>query len=136
LRIVSALTILCIPVGLAFIGASGSTGGDVSPFLLPAFGFIGLGLLGALATAILGIVASAMGRQFAWLIAIIVAALIPLLGVPVLNVLTGYVDYNTANMLVNAYNTLLVGGPVLVGLVVFIYSFLMRVPVAVGAPRP
>jgi hypothetical protein len=139
LRIVAGLTFLCIPVGLAFILATAGTGGDVSPLFLPGFGFIALGLLGAVATDILALVASAMARQFAWLIATIVAALIPLIGVPLLNVLTGYVDNTTANALVNAYNALLLAGPVLIALVVFIHSFLLRDvrnPATVGAPPP
>ena len=134
LRIVAGLTALCIILGLASIGATGSTGGAVSPFNLLGFGLIALGVLLAIATAILGIVASAMERQFGWLAAIIVSALIPLIGVPVLNLLTGYVDYATANALVNVYNGLLLGGPILVALVVFIYSFRLHTPAVVGAP--
>ena len=136
LRIVSGLTILCIPVGIAFVFATAFTGGDVSLLILPGFGFIALGLLSAVITAILGIVASTMRRQFAWLVAIIVVSLIPLIGVPVVETLAGdQVNPNVSNVLAGTvFPALLLGGSILVALVVIIYSFRLRDPAAVGAP--
>jgi hypothetical protein len=134
LRIVSGLTILCIPIGIGFVLATANTGGDVSPLILPGFGFIALGILLAITTALLGIVASAMGRQFAWLVAMIVA-LLPIIGVPVVNTLAGQVDPATASTLANTVsNALLLGGPILIALVGFIYSFRMRNAAVVGMP--
>lgn len=135
LRIIAGLTALCIPVGAAFILATAGTGGDISPLILPGIGFVALGLLGAVATAILGIVASAMRRQFAWLVTVIVTALLPLIGVPVVDILAGYVAPDVGTMLANTVgNALLLGGPIVVALVIFIYSFRMREPNMVGVP--
>ncbi|HKV85247.1 MAG TPA: hypothetical protein VJN88_11875 [Ktedonobacterales bacterium] len=135
LRIFSALTILCMPIGVAFVIATGQTGGDMSPLILPGFGFIALGILCALATAIIGIVTSATQRQFAWLLAVIVATLIPLVGIPVVGMLSGQVSQDTRNALASTWApALALGGPILVGLVVFIYSFRVRDSAPLGAP--
>jgi hypothetical protein len=134
LRIVSGLTLLCIPAGIALILANGVTGGDVSPLLLPGFACILLGVLTALTTALLGIVASAMRRQVGWLIVVIVVLLIPIIGIPVVETLAGQVDPSTASVLAGtAFPAFLLGGPIVLALVVLVYSFFLGDPVAAGA---
>lgn len=135
LRTVSVLTVLCILAGIVLLDLTGSTGGDISPFNFYGLGMIALGVLLAFPTAILGIIASAQGRQYVWLIAMIVVVLIPLIGVPTVEELAGQVDQNTANFLTGTvFGALILGGPILLALVIFVYSFFIREPAAVAMP--
>lgn len=128
MRVIAGLTLLCIVLGLICLYVSGSTGGDISPFQFYGVGLIALGLLCAAITTVLGIIASAMGRQFAWLVAIIIVAFLPLIGIPVVEILAaGQVDPAMANLLTGTvFGALILGGPALVALVVVIYSFRLR----------
>lgn len=133
LRVLSVLTLLCIIGGVALILANGSTGGDMSPLILPGFGLLGLGALLTLVDAILGIVATAMRHQPGWLIAAIVAALFPLIGWLVTGLLAG-VFPTVANDIENiGLPGSFLGGPVLVALVTFLYSFRMRAEITIPA---
>jgi hypothetical protein len=124
LRVVSGVTILCIVLGLACVEATTVIDGDTVLLIVPGVAFVAFGVVFAFTTAILGVIASAMERQFAWQVAIIVVALIPLIGVPVAETLADQVDPNS----------LILGGPILVALVVVAYSFRIRDPAAVGTP--
>lgn len=129
MRIVAVLTVICIPAGVALILANAGTGGDMSPLLLPGFGLVALGMVLALTTALLGILASVIVRQWGWLLALLLVAGIPLLGLAVIEVVAGQVDPQTGSVLTNTVaNVLLLGAPLLLALVVFVYSFRMRRP--------
>lgn len=138
LRIISGLTILCIVAGPVLLSATNTSGGDSELPSLPLIGFFVLGSWLTLTTAVLGIIATAMRRQFAWLVAIIVVSILPLAGIavviPVAATLARQADPSTSAFLTNTvFPALILADPLLVGLVTLIYSFFMRDPAPVAS---
>jgi hypothetical protein len=147
-RIVAGLAILCSPVGVAVL-SSDSNGEGVSLVGLAGIGFILMGVVAAVGSTMLGLVASALGRQFAWLGTLLFVALLPFIGIPVVIALAGQVsgqfnpvtgpqprtafDLFIVGLPGTAFDLFIVWGPVLVGFVAFIYSFRLRDPAAVVA---
>jgi hypothetical protein len=156
LRVFAALTICCIAAGIGLLYASNGTGGDTSPYFGYGLLVVAVAFVLALTTGILGLIATAMHRQFGWFVAVLAAGLIPFGGAIVLGIVTpllapaqqgtlpagckpppgtpvpagcqtpppspgAFVDF------LNAVDPVLyIAAPILVTLVVFIYSFRMR----------
>lgn len=134
MRVVSAVTIPCFLAGFALIIAPSFVGGgDVSPLIFYGFLFLALSGLLAVATVILGIVAMARRRQFALLVALIVAACLPIGTVVADNVLDfSQIDPNTGNFLSGTLFPVLAFGGAGVGVImVFVYSFFLRSQAAI-----
>lgn len=156
LRVFPVLTICCIAAGIGLEYAANGTGGDTSPYFGYGLLVIGLAFLLAVATGIIGIVATALHHQFGWLVALLAAGLVPFGGAVVLGIITPLLVPQQPQTppvgckpppgtpvpagcqtgppspggfvdFVNAVDPLLfIAAPTLVALVVFIYSFRMR----------
>lgn len=135
MRVLAVLVVLCLLGGVGLILANGSTGGDMSPLILPGFALLGVGVLCALGSALLGIIATVMYHQRGWLVAVIVAALFPLIGWIAISLLTWIFPYATNQIENVGIPGSALGGPLLLAVIVFVYSFRMRDPAAV-APLP
>ncbi len=155
LRLIPVLTIVSLVGGYVLLDVANNTGSDTSPWFAPSLLVILLAFALTVVTFILGIVATATQRQFGWLIVVLAAGLVPLVGgfvassvasamTPVQQTLpTGCKPPPgtpvppgcqgpppspgaTVNFLNAVYPDLLLAAPILVALVVFIYSFRMR----------
>jgi hypothetical protein len=156
LQVFPALTICCAATGIGLEYAANGTGGDTSPYFGYGLLVIALAFLLAVATAIIGIVATAMHRQFGWMVIVLAAGLVPFGGAIVLGLITPLLVPQQQQTLpvgckpppgtpvpagcqtgppspsgfvdfVNAVDPLLyVAAPILVALVVFTYSFRMH----------